>query len=33
MLFFKGKKWGEIKGFNNFIYWFIFSDFENLVIV
>lgn len=30
MLLFKGKKWGEIKGFNNFIHWLTFSDSENL---
>lgn len=30
MLLFKGKKRGEIKGFNNFIHWLTFSDSENL---
>lgn len=30
MLLFKGKKWEEIKGFNNFIHWLTFSDCENL---
>lgn len=30
MLLFKGKKWGGIKGFNNFIHWLTFSDSDNL---